>query len=281
MNLTNITEKLTCNKWLMDRKSLYSFYTSVENLARLRVGGFKGLLLGNSPLVSNVEHPSQDSTKTEKGNVSIITISGILTKGASPEEEDFLGLTNIDAISDALDSEASDPTTQAIVLNFASPGGEVCGIEELGRKIRFIDEHKVPVYGWTEKQSSSAAYWLMSQCSLIGMTPSAKVGSIGCYLLVLDMSEKYKTEGIKVQAISSGDFKLMGHDFKPLSDKEEAYLKEDVNRQHEKFKQTILSNRPKANVDTALSYEGSEALELGLVDVVTDSLEDFLSEIEL
>ena len=287
MNITNITDKILSRKWMMEKKSLYNFYNVLQNLQNARVGGLKGLLLGDTPLVKVEQTPSivpSDNVGDfigESGNMSIVSVSGILTKGASALECELLGMQDTDEISNAIDESANDPSVSSVVIAFSSPGGETTGIEELGRKIRDIDTNIKPIYGWTETHAASAAYWLLSQTRKIGMTPSSQVGSVGVYMLVLDATGKYKQEGINVQAISSGYWKLMGHDFNPLSKEEEEFLLKDVQKQHEKFKQVILEKRPGVKPESleGLSYEGSEALDNGLVDVVVDDFDEFLAEI--
>lgn len=283
MNITSITDKIIGGKWLMNKKSFYNLYNTIQNVDNIRTGGIKGMLFGN-PLITKAQGYESLVPKEEpieEGNMAIIGISNILIKGASDEACDLLGLTNIDSISMSLTEQANDPSISSICLSFSTPGGETCGIEELGRKIKYIDENIKPVYGWCETQSSSAGYWLMSQTRMIGMTPSSQLGSIGVYMLLLDTTKQLEQNGIKIQPISSGKYKLMGHEFNPLSKEESEILDADVKKQHEKFKSTIISNRPNVKPEAmeGLSYEGDDALELGLTDIVVDSFEEYLNEL--
>ncbi len=283
MNIINLTDKLLNNKWAMEKRSLYNFYSSIQNLNTLRVGGLRGMLFGNPAQLiknesSNITQPPSD---LESGDSAVISISGILTKGASKEEQEILGLCNTDEISDALDDIANDPTISSIILTFNSPGGETCGIAELGRKIKNIDENIKPVYSFTDTHMASAAAWLGTQARYIGMTESAQIGSCGVYMLVLNAKEKYRQEGIEVQAISSGKYKMLGHDFEPLKPDERELLQQDVNDQHEAFKEVVRANRPdiKDEALEGLSYEGMDALEIGWTDCVVDSFEEFIQKI--
>ena len=277
MNIYNLQSKLVNHKWAMDRRSLYSLWDTIQNINTMRVGGVKGFLLGNPPLLSSTAPTAEDSDMGE-GDIAIVSVSGIISKNPSLEEQEFLGMCDIDDISDALDEAANDPTVKCILMHFASPGGETIGVEELGRKIKNIDENIKPVYGFTSQNSCSASYWLMSQCRVIGMTHSAQVGSVGVYMIVVNASERYKNEGVEIQAISSGDKKMMGHDYRPLTPEEKTFLTEDVVKQHEKFKDTIKSSRSDVKDESleGLSYEGADALENGMVDVVCDNMEEFI-----
>lgn len=217
----------------------------------------------------------------EKDVVAVIYVNGILVKGASELEEAILGLCNTDKIAAALDDAEADPNVKRICLCFNSPGGSTVGIEELGRKIESISKTK-QVIGWTESMACSAAYWLMSQCDILGMTPSATIGNVGVYSIIEDLSKAFEKEGINIQAIASGKYKLMGHPFKPLTDEEKNILQADVTKQHEKFKDVILSKREieKENLE-GLSYEGDEALELNFVDFTVDSLNELFDNIPI
>ena len=278
-------------KWAMDEMSLTNLCNTVESMRSMRVGGVKGFLMGNPLLIQKQENildpiiTSQNNEVDSDNNIAIIRVSGILTKGGGAGLSDMemaMGFTNIDDVYNALQDCADDPTISAIVLAFASPGGETCGIVETGRLISEIDANVKPVYGWTEQQASSAAYWLISQCRKIGMTESANVGSVGVYMVVPDLSEKYEKEGINFQVISSGKYKLMGHDHKPLNEDEEKILTKDVIDQHQKFKDVIKDKRKNISDDdlnASLSHEGPVALQKGFVDSVQDNLADYLAEV--
>ena len=216
-----------------------------------------------------------DSNQAPSSMVALVYVNGILVKGASPEQEEELGLSNTDFIAKAIDDANEDPTVAEICLIFNSPGGSVTGIEELGRKIA---QSAKPIKGWTETKACSAAYWLMSQCSLLGCSPSANVGSIGVMLVLEDISKALEMAGIKKEAFYGGEFKLIGQPFKPIKDEERKILNEGVAETHEQFKQAVLSKR---QIDPSymegLVYEGIKAKAGNLVDVVTDTLDQFLA----
>ena len=268
LNLDTLASKIYGSNWMITPSAYSSLVSSIQILQAQPK-------LTITPI--NSEFKIEDTKESNEGNIALINVNGILMKGCSQEDEEELGLNNIDTLSQLLDDAANDTTISEIVLCFDSPGGETGGIEELGRKIASIDEIK-PVYGWSETACASAAYWLMSQCRSIGITPSTAIGSIGVYAIITDNSKALQMSGINKQAIFSGKYKLLGCDFKPLSKEEKEILQTDITEQHNKFKQAILSKR---TVDLSymegLSYEGKAALEGNLVDVVVDSFDQFLN----
>jgi signal peptide peptidase SppA len=268
-NISLLAQRLVNRKMLISPTAHQALIKQIESL----------LEQPNPPVFAGeVDIISEASNITEPGSTAIISINGILAKDVSPLEEMALGLVDVEWISDCLSECVEDPNISNIVLNFNSPGGETTGIEELGRKIANIDQHIKPVYGWTDKMATSAAYWLLSQTRFIGMIPSAEVAGIGVYSLVLDATKQMEQQGLSMFVASSGKYKMMGHEFRSLTDEEKKILQEDTEKQHEKFKDTILSKRPnvKAEDMEGLSYEGKEAIEKNLVDILFDSMDEFL-----
>lgn len=273
LNLSQLAASLVNDKWLLDSKIHANLCKMVDKLI-------------NDPLPPTYgeaeEFKFEESldNKDEANMTAVINVNGILIKGASPLEEEFLGLVNTDFISNAIDNALEDESVSQLVLVFASPGGRTCGIEELGRKIKAADAIK-PTYCWTEQLCCSAAYWLASQGRMIGMTPSSVIGNVGVYSLIEDSSKAMEMAGVNIQAISAGKYKLMGQPFRKLTEEELKILQDDITKQHIKFKDAIKSNR---NIDDAnmegLMYEGEEALKYGYADVVVDTFNEYLTTVQ-
>jgi protease-4 len=239
--------------------------------------------MANPPAIPDVAYNDNftvDGDEISGRKTAVIKVSGILAKGVSPDAEKLLGMVNIDFISSALDDALDDPNVMDVLIIFNSPGGSTTGVEELGRKIASTDIIK-PVYGWVEQQACSSAYWLLSQCRILGMSPSASVGSVGVYAIIDDLSVSMKQAGVNKQAISAGKYKLLGANFKPLTDVERDILQTDVSKTHEQFKSVIKSKRPFVNDEAleGLSYGGDLALKFGLVDYLCDYLDEFMAEV--
>lgn len=270
----NLVSKLKSQKWLITQQAFEELAANVN------------LLQSNPSLVKpqtgEIDFGADADTTNSPGDglTAFILVNGILSKEADDFSQLFLGLCNTDDISAAIDNAESDPSVKDLCFIFNSPGGESTGIEELGRKIAGCTKL---TRAWTETQACSAAYWLASQADVIGTSPTGTVGSIGVYSVVDDYSEALKAGGVNKQAIYSGKFKLLGANFKPLSDEEWKIIQDDVDAQHEKFKQAVLSKRPGIDAShfEGLTYEGNTALQGKLVDTVTDSLNEFLSTTNL
>jgi peptidase S49-like protein len=109
------------------------------------------------------------------------------------------------------------------------------------------------------------------------MAPSASVGSIGVYSVVMDMTAMMEKIGIKADAISSGKYKLIGADFRTMTAEERAILQAGVIELHGEFKTAVTGKRAvPAEAMEGLTYEGKSALENNLVDVVVNDASTFL-----
>lgn len=234
-----------------------------------------------------LDAPSNDQYSYEAddqaGDTALIHINGAIAKDIGHEAEILLGMCDINWVDKMLTDLSTDPNIKQIVLCFNSPGGTVTGVEELGRKIVDIDTNVKPIYAFCGNQMDSAAYWLGSQCRKIGMLNSAQIGGIGVYIPVVDSTEKMKKDGVKIIPISSGKYKLLGHEFHKLTEEEIQILTDDVQKQHEMFRNVIKARRPSASSDAmeGLSYSGQDAISHGLADVLVDSLEEYLKIINI
>jgi ClpP class serine protease len=87
----------------------------------------------------------------------------------------------------------------------------------------------------------SAAYWIASQSDAIFATPSARVGSIGVLLPMLDESEAFKQAGLKVELFAAGKYKSVGVPGVSLTDEQRAWLQADVDEIYADFKAAVLA----------------------------------------
>jgi signal peptide peptidase SppA len=275
MNITSLASKISNGKWLLSPLDYSILVKRVE-----------GYIKNPTTITKKTEATTSNNNSTvendPRGYTAIIPISGILIKGADPEACEELGLCNVDMITKMLDKCVEDSSVKDICLSFASPGGETTGIEELGRKIAFINSNIKPIKGWVEFKAASAAYWLLSQCGLIGMTPSAEVGSVGVYTLIEDCTKQMEQEGIKIEAFSAGKYKLTGHSFRSLTDEEKKILQDDVEETNLQFKGVVTSTR-KINDEylQGLSFNGKKALTYGFVDILADTCDEFLTNSDI
>jgi len=215
----------------------------------------------------------EDEDKPEwciAGTDAIIPIHGILGKHLSGMEM-ASGGCDVAQVGAQVDEAMSDDRVQRIIFDINSPGGTVTGIPELARKIAGISTKDTMAY--TDSECCSGALWLASQCKMFYASESSTVGSIGVWCAYLDMSRRMANEGENLQEFSAGKYKTMGAYWKPLTEEEKGMIQAKVDKIYAQFKEAVNAKRTIADTHMqGQTFDGLEALEIGLVDGVADGL---------
>lgn len=185
------------------------------------------------------DEPDSDLLEIEDG-IGIISISGVLMKRPDIFSRVLLGATDMDEIAEAV-SEASDRAdVRAVLLAIDSPGGTVNGTPELAAAVATLSKSKY-VYAFSDGQMCSAAYWIASQADVVYASPSARVGSIGVLLPMLDESEAFKQEGLKMEVFAAGKYKSVGVPGVSLTDEQRAWLQSSIDEINTDFQAAVLA----------------------------------------
>jgi len=208
---------------------------------------------------------SSNIPETTAGNVAVIKINGEIggtsILGGGVDSDDVLEL-----IQEAENNKGID----AILLEINSPGGSPVASEEIANAVKESSKLSIALI---RDIGASGAYWIASAADVVIASPASLTGSIGVtasYLEFTGLMEKY---GIGYEEIKSGEYKELGSPFRTLTEKEKDIFQEKIDELHEYFVKSIRENR-KLNdnqtkeVSTAMFYLGSEAKQLGLVDVL-------------
>jgi signal peptide peptidase SppA len=185
------------------------------------------------------EPPTSELLCVEDG-IGIVSIAGPLMKRPDFFSRVLLGATDMDEISEALAEARDRADVQAVLLAMDSPGGTVNGTPELAALVATISTAKY-VYAFTDGQMCSAAYWIASQADAIYATPSARVGSIGVLLPMIDDTEAFKQAGLKVDLFAAGKYKSVGVPGVALTDDQRAWLQSDLEETYADFKAAVLA----------------------------------------
>ena len=220
-----------------------------------------------------------DMDSIAPGATRVIPVFGILGKHLDSMEMSCGGCS-VDRTSALLTAADKDPDCERIILAFHSPGGTVTGIPELAAKILDICTRK-PVIAYTDGQCCSAALWLASAADAFIVAPSAQVGSVGVFCMSLDESRKMEMEGVKVNAVSDGKYKLTGAPFKPMTDDERAMIQERVSATATAFRAALTANRKIAGEDMqGQVFTGEEAVAKGFADGLANDLTELLEQLD-
>lgn len=228
--------------------------------------------------------PSQAADVEVMDGVAVIHVRGVLMKSV-PRWAAWYGLeaTSTPGVAAAVREAAADERVKRIVLRVDSPGGEVAGIEDAANAI-FEARKKKPVTAVVEDLAASAAYWLASQAKQISVSPGARVGSIGVYLVSVDTSRLMENAGITVRVHRSGELKGAGVRGAPLTPEQLAYYDDHVEELAGEFRAAIARGRGLADaqvsqLSTGRMWRPADAKTHGLVDRI-ESVPSALNRIE-
>lgn len=202
-------------------------------------------------------------------SVAVVPVYGIATYSLEyfPYAFSTLGLARTMA------ALAADAAVASIVLDIASPGGTVTGTPEAADAIRAAAATK-PVTAIANPLAASAGYWLASQASRLVVTPSGDVGSIGVYMLHVDLSGALDKAGIKPTFIFAGSRKVDGNPYEPLSDRARREWQSDCDSIFDAFVSAVARGRAtprhkvRADFGQGRTFMAAEAHRLGMVDQV-------------
>lgn len=206
------------------------------------------------------------------GSIALIQIFGTLVHRTSGMSA-LSGFQSYAGIIDQVRAAVEDSSVGSILLEIASPGGEVNGAFEAAAEIRAAAEKK-PVYALAHDYAFSAAYLLASAATKLYLANEATsmVGSIGVIAAHIDQSEWEKKEGLKVTTIKAGAFKDDLNPHTPLSDGAHQRLQSDIDAIYSHFVKAVSSGRG-VSEDAVRGTEAgvffaADAVRLGLADGV-------------
>lgn len=164
--------------------------------------------------------------------------------------------------------------TDRVVLRIHSGGGAVETFGLGAATVLQLRKLGVNVVSCIDKMAASGGYLIACCSDRIVASPFAIVGSIGVVYEVPNLSRLLTRLGIDYQQITAGPLKRSIDYFCNPSEEKIKHTQERLNRLHSTFKSVVSQNRPKVvieHVGTGDVWQGSEALDLGLVDELKTS----------
>jgi protease IV len=187
-----------------------------------------------------------------------------------------------------IDRVREDKNVKAVVLRIDSPGGTVTASDFLYHQIRKLakdrgtKDEEFPVVVSMGGMCASGGYYLAMAAGgrddIIFAEPSTWTGSIGVVIPHYDVSELLAKWNVADDSIVSHKYKLMGSPTRQLTPEEKAeerkLLQDLVDESFARFKEIVLSGRPKLKKDeealktatTGRIFSAQQALDLKLVD---------------
>lgn len=231
-------------------------------------------LNGGARIESDGPIADADSDLYIDGTTAIIPVKGLISQRPSNMDPMSTEMARLEDIRTAIDVAEQDPRVERVLFNFETPGGSATGVPETARK---IFEMRKPTMAFTDSECCSAGVWLASQAQHFYATPSSRVGSVGVWSAYLDLTKQMEMDGVKLNAVSAGKYKLMGAWWKPMEDEERAMLQAGVDKLHAEFKAAMTERRETAegNMEGQI-FDGEEAAENGMTDGTVEDIYDLL-----
>lgn len=198
--------------------------------------------------------------------VGVLAISGVMLKQAS-----FFGTSTV-LLRKALASLVQNSDVSQIVLHVESPGGMSAGTHQLANDVRQATSVK-PVTAFVEDLGASAAYWVASQADKIYANAPARIGSIGTYMVVSDLSAQAEKVGVKVHVVKAGESKGALTPGTEVTESQLSELQARVHGTNQFFLDAVAEGRGFSAGQIAALADGrahlaEDALKLGLIDGV-------------
>ena len=204
-----------------------------------------------------------------EGGIGTVVLRGPMMRNPDVIDQLVFGATDTEEVMAAVHEAKEREDVQAILLDIDSPGGSVNGTPELAAAVAAASKDKT-VYAFSAGQMCSAAYWVASQCDAVYATPSARVGSIGVILPVVDSSEAFAQAGLKMEVFAAGKFKSAGTPGTSLTEEQKDYLQGEVEDIAADFRSAVLE-RGRKIPDEAMegqTFSGRRAMRLNLAGMV-------------
>lgn len=264
-NYTHIRNAVFGQPWAIQEQSLDLIATIVDER-----------LAGDIRAFEAKEDDEEMPGFTMMRNVAVIPVIGPISKRMNMFSR-ISGGTSTELLGKAFD-EAMESKASAVLFHMDSPGGSVSGVPELASKIFSARQtSEKPIIALADGLMASAAYWIGSQCDQVYATEASPVGSIGVYARLVSSERAEKNEGYDAMVIRSHELKGIGAG--PITPNQENALRAQVSQYFDMFKTAVMRSRPMMDMEkvaTGLTFVGSQALNLGLIDAVS-TLEKLLT----
>ena len=226
-----------------------------------------GTIVGGGGQTGQQDTPEVPYNFTLQGGVGVVSIRGSLLNVDSPYAR-YRGATTYPDIQRAMVYAANHPDVKMILLDIASGGGAVSGVEDTANQIRTINDKVKPVYALAGDVMASAALWLGISAGHVFSGKTSIVGSIGVITSHMEYSKALADAGIGATVIRAGKFKALASPLEKLSVAAEAQIQTILDGTYTVFAQHVADmTSTSIQVVEATMAQGREFMGQGAVDV--------------
>jgi protease-4 len=186
----------------------------------------------------------------------------------------FKAFTTPARVKEELDKAAKDKRVKALVLRINSPGGTVCGSDEvLHELLAFKQEKNLPVVACLMGVAASGGYYVAQAADTIIAHPTGITGSIGVLSMKLNLKGLMDKVGVDGEVVKSGQWKDFWSPFRAATPAEKQMMQGIIDNFYESFVEVVVQGRKLEpdqvrRVADGRIFTASQAKALGLVDRV-------------
>jgi signal peptide peptidase SppA len=202
------------SRWLMEPKAFRAMVRRAE---------LAPAVTAHAAMTAYMERPVELCTV---GDVAVIHMSGPITYRRS-WFSGYFGSATIEDMQTQFRMALRDESIKTILFRCDTPGGVADMVPEFADEIFASRGHK-PILAVADPMICSAGIWLAGQADQLYISTSSEVGSIGVFILHVEVSKMLENDGVKVTFVKYGAHKAEGNPYEPLTDDARASFQETV-----------------------------------------------------
>ncbi|MEN6668870.1 signal peptide peptidase SppA [Psychrobacter sp. B38] len=207
-----------------------------------------------------------DGVDTSQPHLAVVELQGVISND---------DVANAYDVNEALTRAFENPNSKAVALDVNSPGGSPVQSDEIWQTMMDLRQEypDKKLYAVIGDIGASGAYYIASAADEIYVNPSSLVGSIGVIMPSYNVEGLMDKVGVEDRTITAGEYKDILSLTRPLTDYEEAHVKNVLANTHQHFINAVkegrgdrLKNPEQNKLFSGLFWTGEQSIELGLAD---------------
>lgn len=211
--------------------------------------------------------------------VAVQPVTGIIMPGASPAEEEYYWMFNLDRLHHAVAFVSATPAVKSLILRMDTPGGSVMGLNGAAQALQSLAQRRpdMAAVAYVQHDCCSAGMYLAAALQQIHAAPGARVGSIGTIASLSDSTGFWQKLGFETRYYTA-DSKLKAMGRGTITEEHDAYMQDLVGQYSKEFKSWMAERRGLAAADMHGQAWEARLAPAGMVDsAVCCTFEEFLA----
>lgn len=274
MSYQRILTALLCEEWQVRP----SWQSQAIDSVRVHLEG------GGPAPFSNAKRDQGEESKcgvTFSGDYALLRVEGVIGRHLSMLEMVCSEGYDLARLEKQIQEIEAREHVHTVVLWFNSPGGRAVWVHEAATLVRELAQSR-RVVAWIDSECCSAAYYIAAGCRAIYGPETAVVGSISTIIALIDDSERWKKEGLKMEIFTDGAIKAAGAHGTSLTPVQRKFFEDRRDEYGARFKMFVLECRPQIKPEALEGgwYSCATGKVLGLVDECIPTMQALIDHLQ-